>query len=117
MNTNYFHPEYINELGKNPLSQDEKLKGNKLFLKFMDLDDTKSDKWIIDCALYDQSWDELMKIALKITSFWTENSSDMNGLRFKYKHMMFHQIMDFNFLYRQSMAFVEAYNEWLPTQE
>lgn len=29
---------------------------------------------------------------------------------------MFHEVMDFNFLYRRTMKFVEEYYDWLPTQ-
>ncbi len=116
MEKNHFHPEYIADIQQISLTKEEILKGNKLFLRFMDFDDNKSPKWIIECALYDRSWDELMKVALKILSFWTEEGSELNSLRFEYKHLMFHQVMDFNFLYRRTMRFVEKYYQWLPSQ-
>lgn len=78
MKQNHFHPKYIKKLQKNPLTKDEILKGNRLFLRFMGYDHEKSEEWITECALYNKSWDELMNVALKIASFETEVSSEMN---------------------------------------
>jgi hypothetical protein len=116
MQKNYFHSALIKGLQKYPLTQQEILEGNRLFLKFMELDSEKSEEWIRDCAQYDKSWDKLMEVALKIFSFWAENGSDINGLRSQYKHLMFHEVLNFNNLYRRSIKFVEQYNEWLSQQ-
>ncbi len=108
---NLFHPEELTDLDRNPLTQAEILEGNKIFLKFMGLDNDKSDKWIIEYALYDRSWDELMKVARKIFSFWDEAISDLNVDRHNYKHLMFHQVMYRNDFYRKTVIFVKKYYE------
>jgi|SRR3989337_3727754 len=112
----YFNEKNTGDSKPEPLTVDEKLKGNRVLLGFMDFDNQKSDKWIIDCGKYDRSYDELMKVAHKINTFFSDKSSRLNGKRFDYKHMMFHQIMDFNYFYRKTVEFVEVYNNWLSEQ-
>ncbi|MBP9765863.1 MAG: hypothetical protein KBD12_01345 [Candidatus Pacebacteria bacterium] len=97
-----------------PLTKNETLEGNKLFLQFCGLDYQKSDEWIINCAGYDRSWEELMKIPEKIVSIWDENSGDYNSLRFRFKHMVFHEFMGRKeVLYRKCVEIVKKYFELL----
>jgi hypothetical protein len=58
-----------------------------------------------------------MMVALRIDSFWTEEGSEINAERFNFRHLMFHQVMNFNFLYRRCMDFVEKYYNWLTKQQ
>ena len=110
--TNYFNLDPTEGFGE-PLSEDEIFEGNTLFLKFMDFDYDKSRKWIINCALYDKSYTELMKVALKINTFWDKECSPINGIKAIYMHMIFKQIMDFNYFYRRTVKFIKEYYKFL----
>ena len=83
----------------------------------MDFDYKKTRKWIVECAQYDRSYGELMRVASKIDTFWDDKSSWINGKKFDYKHMMFHQVMDFNYFYRRTVKFVKEYYQWLSEED
>jgi|GEM_PF-2695813 len=108
-NKKYFISSNSETSTEAPLSKEEILKGNALLLRFMDFDEEKSEQWIIKCALYNRSYDELMKVALKIDLFFDKDSLSLNNCSFQYKHMMFHQVMNFNYLYRRTVKFTEEY--------
>lgn len=93
------------------LSPDEILEGNKLLLGFMGFDTNKSNKWIIECSLYDRSWDELMKVAEKISTTYGEYSNSINSRTFNFKHMMFYEIIgNRDYLYKRCVNWVKHYN-------
>ncbi len=79
----------------------------------MNLESEKTDKWILECANYDRSYNDLMEVARKIDTFWSKEMDWINGKKFEYKHMMFHQVLDFNYFYRRTVSFVENYYKWL----
>ena len=83
----YFNEKNTGDSKPEPLTVDEKLKGNRVLLGFMDFDNQKSDKWIIDCGKYDRSYDELMEVAHKINTFLVENIMSKNK-PFCYTHGM-----------------------------
>lgn len=99
-----------NKLKFEILSPEEILEGNKLFLDFMGFDSNKSDKWITECSLFDKSWDELMKVAEKISKTYGEYSDGINERTFNFKHMMFYEIIgNRNYLYRRCVNWVKHY--------
>jgi hypothetical protein len=101
-----------NVMPSDVLSQEEILEGNKLILDFMGFETNKSDKWIIECSLYDKTWDELMKVAEKISITYGEYSDGINSRTFNFKHMMFHEIIgQRNNLYRKCVRWIKHYNE------
>lgn len=94
------------------LSEEDILEGNKLMLWFTGLDTGKPDKWIIECALFDRSWDELMKVSEKISKTYGDYSDGINGRTFNFKHMMFHEIIgNRNFLYRRCVEWLKHYRK------
>lgn len=112
-NMDHFKHVSARILQANELSEEEIFEGNSLLLKFMDLDCKKSRKWIIKCAQYDRSYGELMRVASKIDTFWDDKMTWINGKKSDYKHMMFHQVMDFSYFYRRTVKFVKEYYQWL----
>jgi len=105
-------PPIANVMLVDVLSQDEISEGNKLMLDFIGVESNKSDEWIIECSLYDTSWDELMKVSEKIS---TTSGGDLDGVNrenFNFRHRMFHEIIGKkNFLYRRCVHFIKFYNE------
>ncbi len=105
-------PTDANNVLADVLSQEEILEGNKLMLDFMGFQSNKSDKWIIECSQYDRTWDELMKVAEKISITYGEYSDGINTRTFNFKHMMFHEIIgQRNNLYRKCVRWIKHYNE------
>lgn len=101
----------VNPLLAVVLSSEEILEGNRLLLGFMEFDTNKSDRWIIECSLYDRSWDEIMKVAEKISTTYGEYSDGINSRIFYFKHMMFHEIIgNRNYLYKRCVNWVKHYN-------
>jgi hypothetical protein len=96
-----------------PLTKEEIIEGNTLLLKFMEFDCDKSEEWILNCALYDKSYSELMSVALKIETFYDENYGSMNASKFNYRHMMFHEILDLSIFYRKTVKFVKEYFDFI----
>jgi len=102
----------VNPLLEDVLSREEILEGNKLMLDFMGFESNKSDKWIIECSLYDRTWDELMKVVEKISVTYGEYADGINSATFNFKHMMFHEIIGKqSFLYRKCVRWIKIYKE------
>jgi hypothetical protein len=85
------------------LSNDEIIEGNKMMSDFMELEHTNH--------LYNESWDELMKVVEKISE--TRMCLSYNGINaqtFNFKHMMFHEIIgNRNYLYRRCVKWIKYY--------
>lgn len=92
------------------LSDEEKIYGNKLLLKFMDFDCDKSDKWIINCSLYDRSYDELLKVAFKISKFEypPEFEGQINKEVYMYNELTLSEIANLPNFYRKTVHIVRS---------
>ena len=105
-----------NEINDSPLSNEERMEGNKILLDFLGKKKIDSNEWVVECALCDRSWNILMEVAEKIKNSRVEVSPLIDRKIFDFEHQMFHEIIGKrNYFYRQCVVFAKFYNDYMRT--